>query len=66
MASEDNLDVIEDYHREFGEAMSLLESRDKAEFISQFSAVSDWFGEHAQRFMKESQGLLQQASDSRR
>ena len=46
--------------------MALLESRDKAEFISQFSAVSDWFGEHAQRFMKESQGLLQQARDSRR
>lgn len=66
MASEDNLDVIEDYHREFGDAMALLERRDKAEFITQFSAVSDWFGEHAQRFMKESRGLLQQASDSRR
>lgn len=66
MSSESNLDVIEDYHREFGEALLVLENRDKAEFIAQFTSVSEWFGEHAQHFMKESNRLLPQANDSRR
>lgn len=66
MASEDNLALIKRYYQRFGEAIALLEQRDKAAFIQQFSQVTDWFGDYAKTFMAESRSLLRSASDSRR
>ncbi|MBD2782242.1 bifunctional chorismate mutase/prephenate dehydrogenase [Xenorhabdus sp. 42] len=65
MSSPENIELIRSYHQSFGQALELLEKQDKAAFIASFNQVSEWFGEEATRFMKESQVLLQQANDSR-
>ncbi|MDR0217486.1 MAG: bifunctional chorismate mutase/prephenate dehydrogenase [Enterobacteriaceae bacterium] len=65
MSSPENIDLIRRYHQSFGQALELLESQDKTAFIASFNQVSEWFGDEATRFMKESRTLLQQASDSR-
>lgn len=65
MASEDNLALIKRYHRCFGQAIGLLEQRDKQAFIDSFRKVARWFGDDAQRFQNESRALLLSANDSR-
>ncbi len=65
LSSKDNLEMIKRYHQVFGEAITLLEKGDKQAFIQSFNQVSDWFGDYAQVFMRESKSLLQQANDSR-
>ncbi|PHM33375.1 bifunctional chorismate mutase/prephenate dehydrogenase [Xenorhabdus innexi] len=65
MSSPENIELIRRYHQSFGQALALLENQDKQAFIENFNQVSEWFGDEAVRFMKESQTLLQQANDSR-
>ncbi|SLM62018.1 MULTISPECIES: bifunctional chorismate mutase/prephenate dehydrogenase [Dickeya] len=65
MSSADNLALIKRYYQRFGEAISLLESGDKAAFVSSFKKVEHWFGDYARRFMAESRTLLRQANDIR-
>lgn len=50
MSSENNLALIKRYCARFGEAIALLESKDKAAFIASFKKVEYWFGDYAQRF----------------
>jgi len=66
MSSENNLVLIKRYYQRFGDALALLESGDKQAFVSKFKSVSEWFGDYAPRFMKESGSLLRQANDIRR
>lgn len=65
MSSEDNIALIKRYYTCFGEAVSLLDNGNKAEFIEQFNKVKQWFGDYAPRFLNESKALLRQANDSR-
>ncbi|CDL81498.1 bifunctional chorismate mutase/prephenate dehydrogenase [Xenorhabdus cabanillasii] len=65
MSSPENIEVIRRYHQSFGQALELLENKDKTAFIMSFNQVSEWFGDEAIRFMKESRTLLRQANDSR-
>ncbi|WP_446469632.1 bifunctional chorismate mutase/prephenate dehydrogenase [Xenorhabdus stockiae] len=65
MSSPENLELIRRYHQSFGQALALLENQDKKAFIASFNQVSEWFGDEANRFMKESRALLQQANDNR-
>ena len=65
MASDDNIELIKRYYKRFGEMVDLLEQRDKDKFINNFNEVSAWFGNYAQRFIKESQVLLKFANDNR-
>lgn len=65
MSSEDNLALIKRYYRRFGEAIALLEQKDRQTFVDSFKKVADWFGEYAPRFQVESRSLLRQANDSR-
>ncbi|MDC9615988.1 bifunctional chorismate mutase/prephenate dehydrogenase [Xenorhabdus khoisanae] len=65
MSSPENIELIRRYHQSFGQALEILENKDKSTFIASFNQVSEWFGNEASRFMKESRTLLQQASDSR-
>ncbi|MCE0555982.1 MULTISPECIES: bifunctional chorismate mutase/prephenate dehydrogenase [unclassified Motilimonas] len=65
MSNPDNLKMIQAYHHSLGEGVKLLEAGDKEAFVASFNRVSDWFGDYAQMFMKESKALLQQAHDSR-
>ncbi len=57
-SSKSNISMIKRYHQRLGELISLLENKDKAGFINQFSDVGDWFGDDAQRFLKESSAML--------
>ncbi|MGG2141801.1 bifunctional chorismate mutase/prephenate dehydrogenase [Symbiopectobacterium sp. RP] len=65
MSSENNLALIKRYYARFGEAIALLEGKDKAAFIASFKKVEHWFGDYAKRFQVESRALLKQANDSR-
>lgn len=65
MSSSDNIDLIKRYHKRFTEMVRLLEQGDKASFIQHFNQVTQWFGEYAERFIKESQSLLKLANDNR-
>lgn len=65
MSSDENIGLIKRYYNSFGRALEMLERKDKAEFVAQFKQVSQWFGDDAKHFMRESQSLLQQANDSR-
>ncbi len=64
LSSQENIDMIKRFHQRFGEALSVLDSKDKAEFVESFEQVSDWFGDYSQQFMNESQNLLKQANDN--
>ncbi|QXO17907.1 bifunctional chorismate mutase/prephenate dehydrogenase [Vibrio ostreae] len=64
LSSEENISMIEDFYRNFGEAVKLITDRDKQGFITHFDKVSQWFGDYSQQFMLESQNLLKQANDS--
>ncbi|EKM3680601.1 MULTISPECIES: bifunctional chorismate mutase/prephenate dehydrogenase [Vibrio] len=63
-SSQENIDMIKRFHQCLGDAVAILDSRDKARFIESFKQVSDWFGTYSQQFMNESQNLLKQANDN--
>lgn len=65
MSSDNNIDLIKRYYQRFGEAIKLLEEKNKQPFIKSFTEVADWFGDYAKRFQSESRTLLRQANDSR-
>ncbi len=64
LSSDENIEMIRRFHSCFGEALEILDGKDKAKFVESFNQVSDWFGDHSQQFMHESQNLLKQANDS--
>ncbi|HIF9110762.1 TPA: bifunctional chorismate mutase/prephenate dehydrogenase [Photobacterium damselae] len=64
MSSPQNLAMIQRFHQRFGEAITMLENKDKAMFTQAFTQVDNWFGDYAEHFLLESQGLLRQANDS--
>lgn len=65
MSSPDNLAMIRRYHERFGALLTSLEQGDRAAFIETFEQVSDFFGDYADTFLKESRNLLAQANDHR-
>jgi chorismate mutase / prephenate dehydrogenase len=65
MASDDNIELIKRYYKRFGQMVKLIEQRNKTKFIENFNEVTAWFGNYAERFIKESQVLLKFANDSR-
>lgn len=64
LSSPENLAMIENYKVSFNESVRLIQEGDRHAFIEQFNAVSDWFGDYSQQFMKESQNLLKHAHDA--
>ncbi|AWK81103.1 bifunctional chorismate mutase/prephenate dehydrogenase [Photobacterium damselae] len=64
MSSPQNLAMIQRFHQRFGEAIAMLENKDKTMFTQAFTQVDNWFGDYAEHFLLESQGLLRQANDS--
>ena len=65
LSSSANLEMIRRYHTRFGELLSQLEAGNREAFVEQFSTVSEFFGDYADTFLKESRNLLAQANDSR-
>ncbi|MEH0742080.1 bifunctional chorismate mutase/prephenate dehydrogenase [Vibrio cholerae] len=64
LSSQENIEMIKRFHRSFGEALEILEDKDKQAFVDSFNKVSEWFGDYSQQFMNESQNLLKQANDA--
>jgi chorismate mutase/prephenate dehydrogenase len=64
LSSTENIEMIKRFHESFGEAIKVLEGKDKAAFVTSFDKVSEWFGDYSQQFMNESQNLLKQANDA--
>lgn len=64
LSSDENIEMIRRFHSCFGEALEILDGKDKAQFVESFNQVSDWFGDYSQQFLQESQSLLKQAHDS--
>ncbi|MBY5949240.1 bifunctional chorismate mutase/prephenate dehydrogenase [Photobacterium rosenbergii] len=64
MSSPQNIAMIKRFHQRFGEAIAMLDNQDKETFKQAFGRVENWFGDYAQHFLTESQGLLRQANDS--
>ena len=64
LSSDENIEMIRRFHSRFGEALDILDGKDKAKFVDSFNQVSDWFGDYSQQFLQESQNLLKQAHDS--
>ncbi|NOJ13218.1 bifunctional chorismate mutase/prephenate dehydrogenase [Vibrio splendidus] len=64
LSSDENIEMIQRFHSRFGEALEILDGKDKAKFVDSFNQVSDWFGDYSQQFLQESQNLLKQAHDS--
>ncbi|MEZ8860646.1 bifunctional chorismate mutase/prephenate dehydrogenase [Vibrio sp. 10N.247.311.51] len=64
LSSDENIEMIRRFHSCFGEALQILDGKDKAKFVESFNQVSDWFGDYSQQFLQESQSLLKQAHDS--
>ncbi|WP_261894176.1 bifunctional chorismate mutase/prephenate dehydrogenase [Vibrio cyclitrophicus] len=64
LSSDENIEMIRRFHSCFGEALEILDGKDKAKFVDSFNQVSDWFGDYSQQFLQESQNLLKQAHDS--
>ena len=60
-----NLQMIRRYHKRIGEAIDRLEQGDRAAFVDSFHRVSEFFGDYAPQFLRESKLLLAQANDSR-
>ena len=64
MSSPENRDMIKRFSARYSEALALLDSHDKQQFVDNFEQASKWFGSYSQQFMKESQNLLKQANDA--
>ncbi len=64
-SSEQAIPLLKRYISTYEAAVNSLENKDKQGFISAFNQVSDWFGEYADAFQKESKSLLLKANDSR-
>ena len=57
--------LLQRYQQRFGVLLQLLQAKDKAGLMAQFSKGQQFFGELAGQFLEESKQLLQKAADSR-
>jgi chorismate mutase/prephenate dehydrogenase len=64
LSSDENIAMIKRFHHCLTDAVAIIESGDKEQFVRSFDKVSDWFGEYSKQFMLESQHLLKQANDA--
>lgn len=64
-SSSQAIGLLKRYIKTYEEAVSLLENNDKDGFKTAFTEVSDWFGDYAVTFQKESKRLLLKANDQR-
>ncbi len=60
----DNFALLRRFHTRFGDALTLLEQGDKAEFIRQFNEIGEWFGDYAKTCLVDSKQLLLKADDN--
>ncbi|WP_438865577.1 bifunctional chorismate mutase/prephenate dehydrogenase [Neptunicella sp.] len=61
----DSIELLKRFRDRFDDALTLIESKDKAEFIKQFFMTGSWFGDYAKQCLKDSKKLLLKADDDR-
>ena len=59
----ENFLLLKRFNQRFGEALSILDNGDKAEFIRQFNEIGQWFGDYAKTCLVDSKRLLLKADD---
>ncbi|HCA75222.1 MAG TPA: bifunctional chorismate mutase/prephenate dehydrogenase, partial [Alteromonas sp.] len=59
----ENFLLLKRFHQRFGEALSILDKGEKAEFIRQFNEIGEWFGDYAKTCLIDSKRLLLKADD---
>lgn len=59
----ENFALLRRFHQRFGDALTLLEEQNKAEFIKQFLKIGQWFGDYAKTCLVDSKKLLLKADD---
>ncbi|NQZ06141.1 MAG: bifunctional chorismate mutase/prephenate dehydrogenase [Algicola sp.] len=64
-SSKQAIELLKHYINTYEDAVKMLESDDKEGFKKAFDEVSDWFGDYAVSFQKESKSLLLKANDQR-
>jgi chorismate mutase/prephenate dehydrogenase len=64
-SSEQAIGLLKRYIKTYEDAVTLLENNDKEGFKAVFDEVSDWFGDYAVSFQKESKSLLLKVNDHR-
>ncbi|MDO6617512.1 MULTISPECIES: bifunctional chorismate mutase/prephenate dehydrogenase [unclassified Shewanella] len=62
-AQEGSQVAISDYLDNYGQALQLLKTGNRDEFVSQFEQVAKWFGDFAPQFQQESRAMLQSVND---
>lgn len=62
-ANPDNVTMMKRFAYRFLELLKEVEMGDKDAFVKMFDQVSDWFGDYANIFLKESKAMLQKAND---
>ncbi|MFT5755962.1 MAG: chorismate mutase/prephenate dehydrogenase [Alteromonadaceae bacterium] len=62
-ANPDNIAMMKRFALRFLELLKDVEQDDKDGFIKMFAQVSDWFGDYANDFLKESNAMLLKAND---
>ncbi len=65
-ADKSNIPMIRRFIERFTELLDLLEQQDDKKFTALFNEVSQWFGEHAELFLQESNLMLAKANDIRK
>lgn len=58
-----NVELLKRFQTRFSEAIQLLETGDKAEFIKQFFQIGNWFGDYSKKCLIDSKKLLLKADD---
>ncbi|UAL42714.1 bifunctional chorismate mutase/prephenate dehydrogenase [Shewanella inventionis] len=62
-AQEGSLHAISDYLDNYRDALAMLKSGNREEFVEQFQRVAKWFGDFAPQFQHESRAMLQSVND---
>ena len=63
--NKDSVALLTEFSVKFNQALSLVATNNKGEFIKQFSKIGSWFGDYAEQCLVDSRKLLLKADDDR-
>ncbi len=65
-SDQQNIPMVKRFLQRMIDLLEILETEDKQKFTNRFEEVSNWFGEHAEKFLHESNQMLAKANDVKR
>jgi chorismate mutase/prephenate dehydrogenase len=63
--NKDSVALLTEFSVKFNQALMLVESNNKGEFIKQFFKIGSWFGDYSKQCLVSSRKLLLKADDDR-